>query len=329
MKATHLSREVAAFLLLFLPSFEAAADTFGSGVNTFEIDFVTIDHPGNPPDTSGSPPNAGSVAYVYRIGRYEISRDLVNKANAAGGLDITLNRLKGVSGGPRPEMPATGVSWNEAARFVNWLNTSRGYPPAYKFAVQPGQPSYSPQWHIQLWTEGDEGYDPLNPFRNSGAHFFLPTADEWYKAAFFDPQSGSYVLFPTLDGTEPIPVAYGTYANTAVYGQPYGQGPADITQAGGLSPFGVMGMGGNAFEAEETEMDLVNDSILSDRGHRGGAWASEFSSLLWSRQRSPLPPAWEGNGFDGFRVASVPEPNAHVLGALAWMGLFLARRRSG
>ena len=24
--------------------------------------------------------------------------------------------------------PATGVSWNEAARFVNWLNTSQGLP---------------------------------------------------------------------------------------------------------------------------------------------------------------------------------------------------------
>ena len=47
-----------------------------------------------------------------------------------------------VTGGPRPAMPATGISWNEAARFVNWLNVSQGHPVAYKFHSQPGDPGY-------------------------------------------------------------------------------------------------------------------------------------------------------------------------------------------
>ena len=35
------------------------ADTFGSGANTFNIDFVHIGNPGNPADTTGSPNPAG------------------------------------------------------------------------------------------------------------------------------------------------------------------------------------------------------------------------------------------------------------------------------
>ena len=38
------------------------ADTFGSGVNTFGIEFVTIGNPGNTADTTGSPNPAGSVS---------------------------------------------------------------------------------------------------------------------------------------------------------------------------------------------------------------------------------------------------------------------------
>jgi sulfatase modifying factor 1 len=32
-----------------------------------------------------------------------------------------------------PNKPATNISWKEAARFVNWLNTSTGGFAAYKF----------------------------------------------------------------------------------------------------------------------------------------------------------------------------------------------------
>src|SRR5262249_35394012 len=106
------------------------ADTFGSGSNTFNIDFVTIGNPGNAADTTGDPKPAGKVDYVYRIGTYEISEQMIDKANALGSLGIT----KDVRGADKP---ATSVSWNEAARFVNWLNTSTGSAAAYKFALQP------------------------------------------------------------------------------------------------------------------------------------------------------------------------------------------------
>src|SRR4051812_45933792 len=86
------------------------ADTFGSGANSFDIDFVTIGNPGNPPDANPNP--AGAVPYTYRIGKYEISEQMIDKANALGGLGIT----KDTRG---PDYPVTSVSWYEAAKFVN------------------------------------------------------------------------------------------------------------------------------------------------------------------------------------------------------------------
>ena len=63
---------------------------------------------------------------------------MVTKANTLGSLAIPLADLTS-SGGDGVNRPASGVSWNEAARFVNWLNTSSGSTPAYKFALQPGE----------------------------------------------------------------------------------------------------------------------------------------------------------------------------------------------
>ena len=111
--------------VLIVPSYTdlAAADTFGSGANTFDIEFVGIGNPGNAADSTGDPNPAGSVAYAYNMGKFEVSRDMVTKANSAGGLGITLADMTAL-GGNGVNRPATGVTWNESARFVNWLNTS-------------------------------------------------------------------------------------------------------------------------------------------------------------------------------------------------------------
>src|SRR3990172_6411889 len=67
----------------------AAADVFGSGENEFEIKFVHIGSPGNPPDANPNP--AGAVPYRYRIGKYEISEQMIDKANAEGTLGLTID----------------------------------------------------------------------------------------------------------------------------------------------------------------------------------------------------------------------------------------------
>jgi formylglycine-generating enzyme required for sulfatase activity len=225
----------------YAPSF-AGVVSFGSGGNTFNMEFVTIGNAGNAADTTGSPNPAGAVGYEYGLGKFEVSEDMIDKYNSnfgtANSLVITKTTLS-------PNKPATNVSWNEAARFVNWLNTSTGNQAAYNFTTTGVNDN------IALWTSVDAGYDASNPYRNSLAKYVLPSSDEWYKAAYYTPSNSTYYDYPNGRNTAPEGVASGTGIgangnNEAVYGQAFAQGPADVTQAGGLSPYGVMGLGGNA-----------------------------------------------------------------------------------
>jgi hypothetical protein len=310
-----------AILLAALASFSypgrAWGDTFGSGPNTFDIEFVAIGNRGNPADTTGNPNPAGSVAYSYRIGKFEVSKQMIEKANTLGGLGITQSLSTAEDG------PATSVSWNEAARFINWLNTSTGFSPAYKFALQPGEIGYNANANILLWDPGDPGYNASNLFRNSRARYFLPSTDEWYKAAYYDPSSDVYFDYPTGSNTAPTAVASGTAVGTAVYN---GQtGPAFVTLAGGLSPYGTMGQGGNVFEWEESELDLVNGPTSSAaRGLRGGDWGAPAGNLLASNRAFVIIPSAENIRF-GFRVASTPEPATTCLAMLGMVMMLLWR----
>ena len=166
--ALVLAIAFASYQCCFEPS-TARADVFGSGTNQFTIDFVDIGVPGNAADTSGAPNPAGSVGALYRMGVYEVSERMVTAASTLGNLGLTTT-ARGAN------KPATDVTWNEAARFVNWLNTSKGFSPAYKFAVQPASGGYSANADIQLWTAGDAGYNAANQYRNSNAVYFLPRA---------------------------------------------------------------------------------------------------------------------------------------------------------
>ena len=131
-----------------LPS-TVSADTFGEGDNIFEIEFITIGDPGNDPDdvmanASSAPLPSGTVEYVYRMAKYEISEEIIAKVNALSNnsLDLRVDVERG------PQKPATGLTWFGAAKFVNWLNEDQGSPAAYKFDEQ-GQ--------FQLWEPGDIG----------------------------------------------------------------------------------------------------------------------------------------------------------------------------
>jgi formylglycine-generating enzyme required for sulfatase activity len=122
-------------------------------------------------------------------------------------------------------------------------------------------------------------------------------------------------------------VASGTAANTAVYGQPTYNGPADITSAGGLSPWGTMGQGGNVWEYIETASDGSNNIANEERLVRGGAWGNLSDILNASFSAASDPSRGDGSYAFGFRVASVPEPSTLSLLAIGLGGLAILRRR--
>ena len=298
------------FAFVVVSSNNSYGDTFGSGLDTFDIDFVTIGDPGNAADVTGDPNPAGQVHYTYRMGKFEISEDMINKANALGGLGITHDERG-------PDKPATSISWLDAANFINWLNTSTSNSPAYKF---------DGDGNFQLWQPGDVGYDSTNPYRNSLAMYFLPSADEWYKAAYYDPDLGVYHDYPTGSNLAPNPVASGTSPDTAVFD---GQvGPADILLAGGLSPYGTMAQGGNVKEWEETAFDLVNDLTIEFSGVRGGSWI-DLDGILLKAIREGVQKDGKVQ-IIGVRVASsalvVPEPTTFATTLTALLLAFGQRR---
>jgi formylglycine-generating enzyme len=287
-------------------------ETFGTGANEFTMEFVTIGNPGNAADTTGAPNPAGSVGYVYNLGMYEVSRGQITKANSAGSLGITMAEM-GSYGGNGLLRPATGITWYEAAKYVNWLNTSTGGTAAYKFSGST----------FQLWSAGDAGYNANNLFRNSLAKYWLPSSNEWYKGAY-GKADGSWSNFPNGSDSAPTAVAGGTDPNTAVYdGQ---SGPADITSAGGLSSYGTMGQGGNAYEWIETAYDGINNTAVENRELRGGSWDFGSDQLGASGRYFNFAPA-AGLDMGGFRVASVPEPSTSLLVVLGLSGLLLKRRK--
>jgi hypothetical protein len=294
-------------------SAQLVVENFGSGANQFSMEFVTIGNPNNAADTTGSPNPAGSVAYIYNIGKYEVSRDMITKANSAGSLGITMYDMTGY-GGNGVNKPATGLSWYEAATYVNWLNTSTGGTAAYKFSGST----------FQLWSPTDAGYNANNMYRNSLANYVIASTDEWFKAAYGN-LDGTWNNYPTGSDSVPTAVASGTAANTAVYGQSESTGPADITNAGGLSPYGTMAQGGSVWEWMETASDGSNNTAGENRELRGGSWYNE--SYILNASYSYFDDPSDENGSDGFRVASVPEPSALSLLAIGLSGLALVRRR--
>jgi formylglycine-generating enzyme required for sulfatase activity len=113
-----------------------------------------------------------------------------------------------------------------------------------------------------------------------------------------------------------------------VLSQNVSAGPANITSAGGLSAYGTMGQGGNAWEWMETAYDGTNNTAGENRERRGGSWNSDGfgSNGLGASDRSGTDPSSKSYVF-GFRVASVPEPSALSLLAIGLGGLALVRRR--
>ena len=304
------------FALGIIGSASVHADTFGTGANQFTIDFTTIGNAGNAADTTGY----GSVGYTYRIGTYTISQNQIDAATASGLANVTAGAWSG-------DRPAANMTWYESAAFVNWLNTSTGHQAAYNLSYSGGS------WSMSLWNSFDPGYNSYNQYRNANAYYFLPSENEWYKAAYGKSDGSGYFLYPTASDAAPIAVSSGTASGTAVFNQSYYRGPASVYAAGGLSSYGTMGQGGNVWEWEESAFSGTNSNADASRGFRGGYWDSAVADLQSTCRNSfegNLTPLWEGDS-RGFRVASialsVPEPSTYALLGLGAIVMLMAVRR--
>ena len=215
--------------------------TFGDA--GFEMEFVFIGDAGNSPDEADfRGDHWGDVSYPYQIAKYELRCDNIDDSSQCSGVDG----------------PPTRMGLRHALEFVNLLNSDLGLPPAYQF-------DFSGQGRIlKPWEPSDPEYAPTNPLRNTLSRFFLPTANEWYKAAYYDPESQGYFDYAT--GTNELRFVSENTVEEGVFVFDF---TALTQQAGGLSPYGTMGQTGNVGEWHEP---TVEPSL-------GGGWAGVGSAL--------------------------------------------------
>jgi formylglycine-generating enzyme required for sulfatase activity len=326
-KAILLSTAVCLFM-----SSAAFADTFGTGANQFDIEFVTISgdaSSANGTNISGvSPANDKYRTFSdpgnFRIGKFEISNGQWNKFKNSLGLPVTGIPTQAYDANPKwisDSMPSHNVSWYEAAQFVNWLNTSNGHHAAYRFDSTQGTSWYS----LNVWDAAD-AWGGTNLYRHKDAYYFLPTEDEWVKAAYWNKttlQTYSSIgdLSPTQSGWNFYDNGYATDTRS----------PWDVG-SGSEELNGTYDMMGNVWEWTEdhfyVDRDLYNAyTTSSSRGLRGGTysfWGPASITNLTSSSRFYSLPLHESIDI-GFRVASVPEPGSLLLLGLG--GLALLRRR--
>ena len=150
--------------------------------------------------------------------------------------------------------------------------------------------------------------------RNAGATVFLPSENEWYKAAYYNPGHSSY--YPVPDQQQPCPD--GERPDGATEPANFSlTGRTTLTDVGAYSgttsPYGAFDMGGNVCQWNEA---LITGSY---RGLRGGSFL-HGSGHMRPRYGYYFYPMNMSDNF-GFRVASlVPEPSSVVLAGLGFVG---------
>ncbi|MDK2858400.1 MAG: hypothetical protein PWQ89_1519, partial [Verrucomicrobiota bacterium] len=146
--------------------------------------FVTIGDPGNTADTTGY----GAVGYTYRISATEVTIAEFQASGAGNGNENHWNN--GTTSTVGTNAPASYVSLYEAMKYCNYL-TSGDVNTGY-YSTSDGGSTY------QANALSHDAYAAAN-----GPAYFLPTEDEWYKAAYFKPDASGYSLY--ANGTDTVP----------------------------------------------------------------------------------------------------------------------------
>jgi formylglycine-generating enzyme len=274
----------------------------------------------------------GAVNSAYNIGTYDVTNDqyvAFLNSNVPGGetadplalynskmSDATFGGINydpaAASGNKysvisaRGDNPVNFVSFYDTLRFANWLNNGQtpGSTETGAYTLLGGTPKPS---------------NSSNIVRNTGATVFLPSDNEWYKAAYYSPATGSYFLYPTSSNTVPAATGPTSTPNSANYDGAVGSLTAVGAYTGTTSPYGAFDMGGNVSQWNEA----LIDGLLP--GVRAGSFNGLSDGLLSSTGASTLP-AFEFSNI-GFRVASVPEPGTAVLAVMAFGLMRMLRKR--
>jgi sulfatase modifying factor 1 len=336
-----------AFGLILLVSIGGATASRMAGAAVV-FDWVTVGNPGNVPDTQimdkGPVPDFttgyGAVDYTYRIAREQVTNlqyvEFLNAVDPAGGnarklydARMTTNSLGAAYAGGiafnatagdgskysvkpgQSEYPAVWINWVSAARFVNWLANGQG-----------GGGTEAGVYDMSLVTSAFSTPPP----RSSGATIFLPSEDEWYKAAYYDPTKdgiGGYWQFGTRSDAVPASLPPPGTANSANLGSGAGSGGAAnfmattgaafdsgvnyLTEVGAYSAarshYGLSDLDGLVYDwTEATRTSFGNELPI----YRGGSWRypETFTGASYRNTYSGAGAA--SYAWYGFRVAALP-----------------------
>jgi formylglycine-generating enzyme required for sulfatase activity len=333
----------------------AQADVFNLSNGQISLQFVPVGDAGNVANTAGTAAVGhplGAVSYPYSIGTYDVTAaqytaflnavattsdpcGLYNPSmaavggdpNSAGGCGITQTSISGSYSysvaATYQNFPVNYINWGDAARFCNWL--------------QNGQPTGG--------TEGtgttETGSYTLNGAnddstlatvtRNPGATYYLPTEDEWYKAAYYvgGGTNAGYYAYPTKNNLAPTAVAPAAPGDLvlAPNSANYNTVASDtyLTSVGTYlnspGPYGTFDQGGDLYQWTDTPATWYYGPGFE---MFGGSWESSVSELSSTNYIFPWSPASSEYNFTGFRVVAVPEPSTLCLLA-ATLALFGGR----
>lgn len=352
----------------FLSTIVLAAGISSPSAKAVTYDLVFVGDAGN----EASIYSYGAVDWNYQIGKYEVTiqnyTDFLNAVAASDpyflysekmGMDLNsagILRSGGAgsytysvmnNGGNSANRPITYVSWFDAARFANWM--SNGQPTGAAAIGTTENGAYDLTGGLIKGAAPTK--NTINPNTGSTPNFYIPSENEWYKAAFYSPEKdeglGGYWRYATQSDDTPGNIA-GSDDNQVNYiVQPSGY--FSVTQNNVLSPgqnyltdvgsfpegesyYGTLDQNGNVWELLDTAYGSTRALITL----RGGGWTS-YDNYLWNSYRLSNPSNGESSN-GGFRLAApatedfarnasaVPEPSA-VLLALAGFAIVWGFRR--